>query len=60
MPCPGLRVSFGDARRVLNLDIPGGGGGTNPNQMPEYVIDTMRNTIKAVTDAGSILWDRIQ
>ena len=24
--------------------------------MPEYIIDTMRSTIKAVTDAGSILW----
>ena len=50
--------SFGDARRVLNLDIPGGGGETkiDPSAMPEYVIDTMKNTIKAVTDAGSTLW----
>ena len=53
---PRPTTSFGEARRVLNLDIPGGVGGTNPNQMPEYVIDTMKNTIKAVTDAGSILW----
>ena len=50
--------SFGDARRVLNLDIPGSGRGTKIDHsvMPEYVIDTMKNTIKAVTDAGSLLW----
>ena len=53
---PRSTTSFGEARRVLNLDIPGDVGGTNPNQMPEYVMDSMKNTIKAVTDAGSILW----
>ena len=48
--------TFGDAR---NLDIPGGGGGINMDHslMTDHVMDTMKTTIKAVTEAGSILWN---
>ena len=51
--------TFGDAHRVLNLDIPGGGGGINIDHslMTDHVKDTMKTTIKAVTEAGSILWN---